>query len=240
MRKKSIQYNVDGIQYVPVKFVEGVRDYLEYWVYNYDSGKLERQRRYISKKLSKRDREQQVREMSREINGLLHQGFTLGLKQEQDKVLKTLEAFQKANKIKDGENGERANANYRSYLNILTLYLKEKKKDVLPITQFDREEMFLFLDWLNEERNVGPRTRNNYKDYVRTLFNTLIDRGVVQDNPASKIKDLATRSGRYIIFTASQKAHLEVYMKKHNYRLYLYTRFIYYAFMRPIEICRMR
>ncbi|MEO1414408.1 MAG: hypothetical protein AAFW00_03980 [Bacteroidota bacterium] len=26
MRKKSIQYNVDGIQYVPVKFVEGVRD----------------------------------------------------------------------------------------------------------------------------------------------------------------------------------------------------------------------
>ncbi|MEL6698944.1 MAG: site-specific integrase [Bacteroidota bacterium] len=125
-------------------------------------------------------------------------------------------------------------------INILTLYLTSHNKDTLPIDRFDRKEMFNFLDWLTRERGIGPRTRNNYKDYVRTLFTTLVDRGVVNENPASKVKDLPTKSGRYIIFTDNQKDVLEQHLQRHNPRLFLFTRFIYYGFMRPVEVCRMQ
>ncbi|MEL6698943.1 MAG: hypothetical protein AAFP89_22050 [Bacteroidota bacterium] len=119
MREKDVKINVDCIQYVSARYMKGVREYVEYWVYNYDTGKLHRQRKSIRKSLPSRERNKVAQTLIREINDLLHAGYTMGLKKEAPAIrtLKALEAFQKANEIKDSENGARSNSNYRSYLN---------------------------------------------------------------------------------------------------------------------------
>ncbi|MEM6349071.1 MAG: tyrosine-type recombinase/integrase [Bacteroidota bacterium] len=241
MREKDVKYNADGIQYVPPKYIEGKRSYVEYWVFDFDQDKLVRRRKYISDK-SKTEARKKAKIYMREIDYLLHEGFTLGTAtiSPDNKPPSILEAFRLAVDIKKRLNGNRNSANHRSYLNILTEYLKNSKKERLPITKFSTREINLYFDYLSEVRGNGPRTINNTKIFLRSMLYVLKDRGIIEENPATKVPDLPTTEGRYIIFNEEQIKALVEYMKVKEPRMYLYTRFIYYAFMRPIQICRLQ
>ena len=104
MRQKNTTTNVDGIEYVPPKIVYGVRSYIEYWVYDFDHKKLVRKRKYVTAK-TKKELEKKAKNQQREINSLLHKGYTLGIRQEDSKAMPTLEAFRLAVDIKKWLNG---------------------------------------------------------------------------------------------------------------------------------------
>ncbi|MEO0582994.1 MAG: hypothetical protein AAF135_12290 [Bacteroidota bacterium] len=96
------------------------------------------------------------------------------------------------------------NANHRSYLNILSEYLKNTHKARLPITKFDASEINLYFDYLSEVRGNGPRTLNNTKIFLRSMLYVLKGRNIIPHNPATEIEDLPITQGRYIIFTEVQ------------------------------------
>lgn len=91
-----------------------------------------------------------------------------------------------------------------------------------------------------EQRKVNNRTRNNYLIHLKALFSELIKREIISKHPAQHVKLLRTTGASNILYSKEQQATIETWLKKHDPDLYIFTKFIYYAFLRPIEILRLR
>ncbi|GAB3568940.1 hypothetical protein GCM10027578_22430 [Spirosoma luteolum] len=69
----------------------------------------------------------------------------------------------------------------------------------------------------------------------------MIKREYLQKNPAENVDALPLQtSRRNLAFVADQRSTLETYLQKNDPQLYAFTRFVYQAFMRPIELTRLQ
>lgn len=103
---------------------------------------------------------------------------------------------------------------------------------------------------LNEQNLVSFQnsldTPNSYKkiifSHLRNCFSALYDEKIVKYNPFTgyKLKLRITESDNNNPFEKEQKELIENYLIKNNYDLYLFTRFIFYAFIRPKELIHMK
>ncbi|MEL6634902.1 MAG: tyrosine-type recombinase/integrase [Bacteroidota bacterium] len=243
MRTKGILVNCKGLKYVPPRLVEGKTGwYLTYWVMDLNKGKLVERKYYKIPGETPAARRRKAKELIKELSTYLYEGFTIGdlPKEKKPKTLTLLEAIDLAVQIKRGETGERSRQAYSSFQRIFELWAKEKELQNLPIQTVGRSDIYAFLDWLIKERKVSHKTRNNYKILINALMNTLKGREIIEKNPASRIKNLRVKGSRHIPFTREQQKFFETYLKHNEPELFLYTRFIYYGFIRPAEICRMQ
>jgi integrase len=242
MKRKGTFLNPKGFPYIPAKLKKkGWRIHIEYYVFSIEKNDLVRKR--VSKFMGKTPAEKlkDAQTMVHKINRLLSSGYIIGKPTKKvQKALSIKEAMEFAVKTKSQTIGKTTRGNYRSFSKIFYKYLRENKKLTIPVKEFDQAQIYFFFDWLFEERKVGNRTRNNYKDFLNAMFNQLIDRKVIDENPVKGIKDLPTMSNINIPFTKKEEEILKKYLKEKMPELYLFTRFIYFGFLRPVEICRLR
>ncbi len=245
-RNKGVLYSAKNVPYVPAKLVESKGKhgwYIEYWVWHVEIEKLVRKRYYHIAGTSLKEKRKNGRAHCQKINTSLAKGASVG-------KAPTLphkpppsfgEVFRKGVNIKDGEtSSERSRQNYRYYSNIITYWFDTSKLGRKKVDQFSRKDVYAFLDYLTETRKVGPKTRNNYHEYFSNICNVLVERGLLKENPAQGITKLKTQGRRHVPFTPSQRAILENWMKIHDPELYQFTRLVYYCFLRPVEILRIR
>lgn len=87
---------------------------------------------------------------------------------------------------------------------------------------------------------------NNYKkiiiSHLRNCYTALLDERMIKYNPFTgyKVKLRSTESDHNHPFEDPQKQQIEDYLIENNYKLYLFTRFIFYAFIRPKELTQLR
>ena len=87
---------------------------------------------------------------------------------------------------------------------------------------------------------------NNYKkiifSHLRNSFTALYDEKIIKYNPFTgyKIKLRSTDSDHNNPFDEIQKKNIENCLIESNYNLYLFTRFIFYAFIRPKELINIK
>jgi integrase len=68
----------------------------------------------------------------------------------------------------------------------------------------------------------------------------MVERSIIDKNPGKGIRRLQQVEKKNIAFTPKQRDILEKYLKLHDPELFLFTRFIYYTFIRPVELLRIR
>lgn len=249
--KKVRLINALGHPYRPAMLVENDKTgwYIEFWVHNQTTDQLQRKRLFRIEGNNRAQRRADATRQIREINRLLLKGY--GMKSQEPKepppasvpkpeILTTRKAWERAVEIKKMETGKRNNANYNSSSNVFYIWLKESERENKPISELESTDIYAFLDWLKEVRGVGNQTRNNYLVYVRACLNALVKRKIIQDNPSEGISDLLTTGTRNIPFTTEEMEKLNNHLKHNQPDLYNFTRFIYYGFMRPIELVRLK
>lgn len=64
----------------------------------------------------------------------------------------------------------------------------------------------------------------------------LEDREIIVKNPFRKIRSLPVTPRRHVAFTNDQLKVVDKHMKENCYQMYLFTRFVLYCFIRPIEV----
>lgn len=249
--KKVRLINALGHPYRPAMLVENDKTgwYIEFWVHNPTTDQLQRKRLFRIEGNNRAQRRADATRQIREINRLLLKGY--GMKSQEPKepppasvpkpeILTTRKAWERAVEIKKMETGKRNNANYNSSSNVFYIWLKESERENKPISELESTDIYAFLDWLKEVRGVGNQTRNNYLVYVRACLNALVKRKIIQGNPSEGISDLLTTGTRNIPFTTEEMEKLNNHLKHNQPDLYNFTRFIYYGFMRPIELVRLK
>jgi len=242
--------NVNGKPYKPARFVNGKKPYIEYWMYHVQKGKAVRRRFYKIEGSSHRQKREHAKRLVKQINKLLVEGYVFG--REVPEVERTgvavpnlLDAMQQIVEIKEAETGDRSRHAYRSFVNVFTEWYNEQKINRLA-TCLKREHVLRFLDWLVTDREyrgnkgVSNVTRNNYLNKLVTLLEEMKQRNMIQENPAKGIKRLRETVNNNIAFTDAQMEKLTVYLKRLDPNLYVFTQFIYYCFIRPVELTRIR
>jgi len=129
-------------------------------------------------------------------------------------------------------NGYRA---YKSALNKLERYLPND----VEIPAIEKSFPYVFRDYLLNELQNSPRTANNTLDSLSVLFNRLIERSDYETNPFT-IKSLkVSATSKNIAFDKEHQKAVELALLD-SPRLYLFTRFVYFAFIRPGELIQLQ
>ncbi|WP_375241441.1 tyrosine-type recombinase/integrase, partial [Polaribacter sp.] len=99
----------------------------------------------------------------------------------------------------------------------------------------------IVVDYLNDVlKRTSARNRNNSRTDIASMYQLLEDNEIIEHNFVRKISVLKSTPTRNKTYTPKQEKAINDYLQENDPHLYLFTKFISYSILRPIEICRLR
>jgi integrase len=126
---------------------------------------------------------------------------------------------------------------YRTAINKLALALASD----IPLSELNSPLIYRVRDQYIKNGNSAV-TANKSIDQLGQLYREFAKRHGIENDPFKSISKLpeTQQSTRNIAFTKADQEVLEKYLLEQNYPLYLFTRYMYYAFVRPRELRFLR
>ncbi|MDH7914269.1 site-specific integrase [Winogradskyella sp. SYSU M77433] len=148
------------------------------------------------------------------------------------------EAFQLGLKLKENTVSDRT---LKDYENKVYLFLNWSKINHAEIKTVDQLNKAVFQNYLNYVlAKSSPRNRNNYRTDLSSVVQVLVDNEILKDNYLKKIKKLNAKPQRHKTYSSEIENEIFNYLEENDPILLLFIKFYAYAFMRPIEVCRIR
>ena len=134
---------------------------------------------------------------------------------------------------------------FRSKAHIFKDYLQQKGLADLAANQIKRSHITEFLREVKQTKGknggeASPRTRNNYMNELHGLFEKMIEEDMIVKNPCKGIAALRESVTRHISYSQEQMKLMGEWMEEHDPYLKMFSSFIGYAFLRPVEIMRLQ
>lgn len=146
------------------------------------------------------------------------------------------------NQIMDLKKSTLRHRSYQSYKyasDKLIQWVNKNSLSFMPAKDFTPIMAQNYFDSLLRT-GIKGRTYNKTKGFLVTIFNMMIDREIIDKNPFKKIRKLPEELGKNLAFSDKKKKDLQAHLKEHNPRLYLFTQFIYFCYIRPLELLRLK
>ena len=87
---------------------------------------------------------------------------------------------------------------------------------------------------------TSARNRNNYRTELGSIFQVLKNNELVAENYIQSIPVLKSKTERNKVYTLKEQQNIFEYLEKQDQLLLLFIKFVFYSFIRPIEVCRLR
>jgi len=193
----------------------------------------------ISNKLkTKTDRHSRAREMINELNEKLRNGW-IPLDDEKSNLVDYHEALKNALVIKAATTSKRTNWTYTSVVKGFIEYL-DKYEKIKYINQINNKIAQNYFDFILLNRKLSVKTYNNKLTALRTMFYLLLKRNYIIRNPFITIDKLTVPDPPITAFTVEEEQLLRDSLYYYDRRLYIISLFIYYCFLRPADIVRLK
>jgi integrase len=234
--------------------------YIEFCIWNENTETMVRKR--ISQKINKhksvKGRREQAAVIMAEIDGMLKKGKTIKKEKVADPVPKfdiknttVIQAIERH--IENNRTSLSATTikDYGTLKNTLKGWLELKGIPEIKVLEFNLEVSNQFFLYLKNEKpkpkpsteiGVSNKTYNNYHTNLNAVFNALKREEFIKkkQNPLRKITKKKTKGGSHIPFTQSQMLAIEkMILKKQEFQLLTFIKFIYYLFIRPGKELRL-
>jgi integrase len=216
-----------------------------FYVYHKPKNKLIRKQLWISSKLkTKSARYQEANKLIKEINRLLSEGYHIG--EEKPKIKKSgalltwIEAFDWVYEHRKPNLRLRSVQTLELIRRELKVYLKSLGKENIPLQLVDHELCDDFMQWLLAKRKFGNTSFNNYLNYLKTNFNYLVKNQKLDHSPAKNLQYLRQEEPAKYSFTPEAKIKLLNAYEEDYPALKIFAQYIYYTFIRPAELRRLR
>lgn len=125
---------------------------------------------------------------------------------------------------------------------LLDFAADQDKLHLRPAVEFDQAMAGAFLAKLLEA-GIGPKTHNNYRLLCSALFSEALSAGLLPEtakNPFTGTRMRKVKGKDRDLLTDLERKAITQYLSQHDDRLLLVCELIYYCFIRPVEICRLR
>ena len=219
----------------------GKQWFIDFYVLDPARDEMRRKKYHLNMRTSKTERRKQAAELIALLTTRLRQGWNPFVKSNTKRsytpILNVLQAYE--NLLLQFDRKKTFHS-YSSRLNIFREYLNSRIPRVVYAYQIDQALVVDFLDWLSYEREVGPRTRNNYRGWMSSLCAFMVERTYLESNPVEKIKTVQESEKVRQPLTPSMLAHLNDYLQTHDKHYLLACMMEYYTFVRPTELSYVR
>ncbi len=155
-------------------------------------------------------------------------------------IITLSEVCEKYLSIKSKELREESLRSYRSYIHIFIEWLIIVKKDKLIPNDFTKADAMRYLDWITVSKNVSANTWNNYRNFMITLFQWLIERSYHSKNYFAEISLKKGEKKKRIIIPANERQRIFDYLTINDKPFLMFLLFEFNCLLRPIEIFRMK
>ncbi len=221
------------------------RWYIVFYAFDVQQEKLVRKRYYqVNDFITATERQNYARRIIREINQLLEDGYHLDVniapsvaEPQGQRVFTLAKALTQALEIKKASVRPSSYPSYKSCVKIFTTWAQENKIATMDIVYFDRLRAVYFDDYLFVERSYNACTVNGHISYMKSLFQLLVEREVIGQNPFKSLaKHKESASRKNLAYSKDQMETIKEIVEKKNPELWIFIQFIYYCYLRPNEI----
>lgn len=216
------------------------RWFVFYYFLDPETGKYRRFKIYVPDGIltagGKRDKAHEIR---KRIDGKLLHGFNPFALREK-KYASITEALTFALSLKKDRTRKRTFYTYRYTVNSLIRFLKVRKLDQMPVDSFTGLTANEFTDWSKSVLKLKNATVNYRTMHLKTMFRLLIKRQWILYNPFDAVEKLPVEQPGIACFTNSELITMEKFLPVWNYDLYAVACLVFYCFIRPQEIVRLR
>jgi integrase len=236
-----------AIQYtLPVyRETEGC-NYIEFYAYDPSIGRLRRKRIKTNRIKGVAKRRQYVRDLKKRLTDQLSRGWNPWIAKDTSELYVFEEVLQRyemhiVKMLESGYYRKETYNGYKSYLKILREYAI-KVKPLYYVYQFDRTYCVDFLDYVFIKRNNGAQTRNNYLHFLRLFSGFMLEKGYVKSRPTDGISPISKRlyKKERTVIPVDKVAKIAEYCRVHDRHFLLACYLLYYCFIRPVEMVRLR
>jgi len=220
-------------------FTNAKRAFVTFYVFDTDKQALVRKQIFCPRSYSKEERKRWGKAKVMEINTMLATGATLRPKEEKKTVstYKTIKTLWELYSIKLSEVRKTTGEMYEVVLKKFEAFLKMNNLTESLLSDITTSHIYLFRDYLTKDLKNQARTDNNNIILLGGVFKMAKKRGYIEKNPVFEIETLKEKeSTKNVAFTKEHQQMIESYLQQNDPILYLFTRFIYCAFIRPKEV----
>ncbi len=201
--------------------------YVRFQVYIPSSCKTDREKRSAAKKI--------ISELTEKLkNGL-------DPLDKKPRNLKTIsQAITYILEVKEKTLRKRTFGTYKSMLKQFQQFLRIRKIEDLEVSRFSKGHAWQFMDWLKAEKHITNRTYNYRRMHMKTLFNLLKVREWITENPFGVIEKLPVEDTSINAFSVQDLRIMQQNLPVWDYNLYCVACLVFYCFLRPQEIMRLK
>jgi integrase len=216
------------------------RWFVYYYFLNPETSKFQRFREWIPQKIhTAGGRRDKGHEMIKAINQKLFEGFNPFASHEKKYTL-LKDALNFILDIKSQTCRIRTFHTYR-YLTVgLLKWMKLKKVENMTVEQFKFVHAQEYMDYSKKDLKLSNTTCNYRRQYLKSLFEALIEREYVTVNPFNKVKKLPQEEAEIISFSPKELSIMQRHLPNYDYNLYVCACLVFYCFIRPQEIVRLK
>lgn len=150
-------------------------------------------------------------------------------------------AAQKGLAIKIDKTVDTGHKGYKRCISLLLQWAKKGNVHDLPIEAFKADNVRDFLKWLQKRRAYKGQTLVNYVIHLHSIWTEIFkEYGLKIDNPWRGQKNFATSPKVRRPFSDEEKVIVSAYFRENDYWLFRAVLLIYYCYMRPVELRRLR
>ena len=230
--------------YIPARLCEGKEWVIVWYVKSPLTGKMVRYRKKVNriKQISKR------RAAAKKLVAGINERLAIGWNPEVTAIapratMKLSDAMDMFLKVKQKESESNSMRSYRSFISTFRSWMQSAgiPNDVY-VCSITSDVAMRMMDDIENRENIGARTYNNYLCFFKLLFNWMIERDYISDNPFDKIrrkpKKLTKKKRR--VMTDAELNTLFEFLGRTNRNYLCMALLCYCCFLRPKEIVLLK
>lgn len=226
---------------LPVYHSTGKKHYVDFYALDPATGEMKRKKYHIDGAGSKTAEKRLASELVNRLTIKLQAGWNPfaenGSGRSVTKISDILEKYL-ANIAQDCR--KKTIQAYTSRVNVLREYMATLAAPPVYAYQYTREFIVDFLDWVYFDREVSPRTRNNYMAWCYGLGEFMIQRKYLTANPAEGICKSKEKPKKRKALTAAMLRQMRGELFATDRPFLLACMFEYYCFIRPTELSNLK
>ena len=246
-RKSARSAVASALQYtLPLYRETAGCNFIEFYAYDPERGSMRRKRIKTNRIKGVVKRRQYVREVINRLTDQLKHGWNPWIAKDVSDLYifqEVLERYENhlEKMLMSGYYRKETYAGYKSYVKMMRIFI-EKRHPIYYVYQFDRKFCVDFLDYVFVDRDNGAQTRNNYLNFLRIFSGFMVEKGYLQSRPTDGIKPISKRlyNKERTCIPLDVIRKIADYCKARDRHFLLACYLLYYCFIRPVEMTRLR
>ena len=239
--RKKLNSLSEVLKFTYPKLHTGGKWYVDFYAYDPADGKMRRKKYHLDNIEKIKERRKRANELIESLTKLLREGWSPWVDADSNRAYTLLEeALNKYEAFVERMPKYKTRKSYTSRLNILRKYNEQRLLPIRYVYQFDTAFVSDFLDYIFLDREVNPRTRNNYRQWCQSLAAFFVEKQYMKSNPVETIKDIAEIGKKRQPLTAAMLKQLESHLRESHPYFYLACMMEYYTFIRPEELSHIK